>query len=302
MAEEAMEKNVNPMPGETAAGSGGSGGIDWNAVLADFEGEEESALESEEGAEEETTSEEAEEETSTSEQDESEEGEEEGDGGEDEGASEAQSSAEEESAEADAAKESYETRLTPEKIEEKLAEERKKLVAELEKRFAISEEEAEELIAEPQKVLPRFKAQLMVELYENLLRAVHTTVPAIVDSVQQYRSQADEYERAFFERWPELKDEKYQDALLRMATAYRQANPDASPEDFIEEVGAQAMVRFKITPKGGGEERLPEGKRKMRDVEKTPPSRPKGGAQPGKVKRTQVEEFFEEITALDEEG
>lgn len=297
MAEEAMEKNVNPMPGETAAESGGSGGIDWNAVLADFEGERESPPEG--GEEMEAPSEEAEGETSEDEQDEEGEGEEEAEG-EDEASSE--SSAEDESAEADAAEESYETKLTPEKIEEKLAEERKKLVAELEKRFAISEEEAEELIAEPQKVLPRFKAQLMVELYENLLRAVHTTVPAIVDSVQQYRSQADQYERAFFERWPELKDEKYQDALLRMATAYRQANPDASPEDFIEEVGAQAMVRFKITPKGGAEgEKLPEGKRKMRDAEKTPPSRPRGGAKPGQVKRTQVEEFFEEITALDEE-
>ena len=52
----------------------------------------------------------------------------------------------------------------------------------------------------------------------------------------------DEALGAFYNEWPELKDPKLEATIVQIAQSYRQANPNASLEDSIQEVGVSAWL------------------------------------------------------------
>ena len=112
--------------------------------------------------------------------------------------------------------------------------------------FALSDELAAELEDDPAKAVPKLMARLYLDAVENASATVMQLLPQVLERYQQNTSQADKARDDFFTVWDKLDPEEHKDALARIGTAYRTANPQATPEEFIRDVGAATMVALKI--------------------------------------------------------
>lgn len=135
--------------------------------------------------------------------------------------------------------------LTP----EALAKARNDAIQRIAQRFTFTDEERESLREEPEKVLPSLAARLQVETYEMVLAALHSVLPTLIGQAIQGHQVAQTTHSKFLERWPELKDPRYEPVIREVAAQYRKAFPDATPEDAIEDIGRIAMRKLGIKPK-----------------------------------------------------
>jgi len=135
--------------------------------------------------------------------------------------------------------------LTP----EALAKARNDAIQRIAQRFTFTDEERESLREEPEKVLPSLAARLQVETYEMVLAALHSVLPTLIGQAIQGHQVAQTTHSKFLERWPELKDPRYEPVIREVATQYRKAFPNATPEDAIEDIGRIAMRKLGIKPK-----------------------------------------------------
>jgi len=135
--------------------------------------------------------------------------------------------------------------LTP----EALAKARNDAIQRIAQRFTFTDEERESLREEPDKVLPSLAARLQVETYEMVLAALHSVLPTLIGQAIQGHQVAQTTHSKFLERWPELKDPRYEPVIREVAAQYRKAFPNATPEDAIEDIGRIAMRKLGIKPK-----------------------------------------------------
>jgi len=135
--------------------------------------------------------------------------------------------------------------LTP----EALAKARNDAIQRIAQRFTFTDEERESLREEPEKVLPSLAARLQVETYEMVLAALHSVLPTLIGQAIQGHQVAQTTHSKFLERWPELKDPRYEPVIREVAAQYRKAFPNATPEDAIEDIGRIAMRKLGIKPK-----------------------------------------------------
>jgi len=135
--------------------------------------------------------------------------------------------------------------LTPEAI----AKARNEAIQRIAQRFSFTDEEREALREEPDRVLPSLAARLQVETYEMVLAALHSVLPTLIGQAIQGHQVAQTTHSKFLERWPELRDPRYEPVIREVAAQYRKAFPDATPEDAIEDVGRMVMRKLGIKPK-----------------------------------------------------
>lgn len=134
----------------------------------------------------------------------------------------------------------------PKVEEEQLVKERERLSQELERKYAMTEDDGVEFVKAPEKVLPRLFANVHAAALENTVGVVQQILPQLVEGVLQRVSQAATVKRAFDKAWPALADAKYTDKIRRLSDLYRAQNPQASTEQFIQEVGTLAHVTLRI--------------------------------------------------------
>lgn len=131
---------------------------------------------------------------------------------------------------------------------------------------AISDDMVEDFQVDPRKVMSQLAADFALDLQDTFQRQLMQQVPQMIVQTQQRTTAAQKGESEFFGRWPQL--EAHRDTVVRLGQAYRQMNPQATREQFIAEVGAQAMVAHQIPIAGMGgdiEEEIVE------DIPHTPP-------------------------------
>lgn len=109
--------------------------------------------------------------------------------------------------------------------------------------YKITQEVMDELDTQPDIALPKLMAKVYLDAVTATMAQVNANFPRLVNEVLQRNKVGDEREQQFFEAWPDLKGEA--PTVLRIAGAYRQMNPNATTDDFIREVGAQAMVTLR---------------------------------------------------------
>ncbi|MHB0978386.1 MAG: hypothetical protein ACYC1K_03255 [Minisyncoccota bacterium] len=128
------------------------------------------------------------------------------------------------------------------------AKQRESFLTELEQSYAMTEDEGLELLKSPETVLPKLAAQLQLNVMEQVIQQVASMLPQFMDShVGQQKASADN-RKSFFEAWPDLNKPEYEETLTRVALAYRQANPTASKEKTIKEIGAIAAITLGVVP------------------------------------------------------
>jgi hypothetical protein len=117
-------------------------------------------------------------------------------------------------------------------------------VASLQDMYKLDEDTALKVMTEPETVLPQILANLHVTVLDAAVQGVMQQLPRAVQGVLESKQTVDAGKQAFFDKWPQLA--AHEADVLRFGQVYRQLNPEASTEQFIEEVGAQVMVVKRI--------------------------------------------------------
>ncbi len=150
--------------------------------------------------------------------------------------------------------------------------------------YKMSDELIATLDESPQEVLPRLMARVYVDAVEGAVNAIASFLPQAIQQAQVTTQRADADEATFFEAWPDLKSVDDHGVIHKLGVAYRQANPAASAEEFIQQVGAMAMISLKRLPTNE------EGAGNKPVVDPVPRPFPSaaGGSAPRKVGDTEV--------------
>jgi hypothetical protein len=132
--------------------------------------------------------------------------------------------------------------------------------------FVAQRENAEKMLAEHYKLptelaegldpdlaeaLPRMGAKIFMDAVSHTLHQVTQILPQAVQGITAQQTTQHTLEDQFFEKWPGLRE--HADTVVRFGQSYRQLNPHASAEQFMEEVGTAVSVLQRI-PLPNGEQ------------------------------------------------
>ena len=138
--------------------------------------------------------------------------------------------------------------MSPEEYKAKQVEDRAKAVDEMARNYSLSEEEATTFLTDPGAIVPKFRAELFMDVFDATTKALLQAVPALVTQVNLQTKVHNEQEESFYTANPLLDKATHGETVNRYAQAYVQAVPNASPEQVIKDVGIQVMFALGINP------------------------------------------------------
>ena len=121
-------------------------------------------------------------------------------------------------------------------------------------RYKISEDQAERLATEPEKVLPELLGNMAVDVYEAIYNAFTAVAPNVIrQTIHQERS-VRHHNTAFMTANPHIQEALSTNPALgtqvvNIGKFWREANPDATPEEAIVGMGEAITTMLKLTPK-----------------------------------------------------
>lgn len=135
---------------------------------------------------------------------------------------------------------------TPEERDTIIAAAREKALVEVEQQFQLTEDEADDLVTDPNKVLPKMMAKVYLDLFTSVMQGMQQQLPNMITNVVKSTEQGNLKRNAFYDAWPQLNKAEHVETVERIGGAYMQMNPKATQEDFIKEVGAQVWVARRL--------------------------------------------------------
>jgi hypothetical protein len=141
--------------------------------------------------------------------------------------------------------------IAPEPVpptEEQVAEQRRELEGRLETRFAITDEEALQMVTEPGKVFPKLQARMFADMWTHFTQMMREHLPEAIEHNVRTMESRDEKVNSFFTAWPKLSKATHGKAVSQVAKLYSGINPNATEADIIKYVGMQVMMMHNLTP------------------------------------------------------
>lgn len=138
--------------------------------------------------------------------------------------------------------------LSPEELQAKQKEARATTVEALAQHYSLSDEDATTLITDPGAIMPKLRAEMFMDTFDAVMSGVTKAIPGIIQNLQQETSARTEAEDSFYTGNPLLNKAEHAATVNRLASAYLNAVPNATPELMIKEVGVQAMFLLGIDP------------------------------------------------------
>lgn len=135
--------------------------------------------------------------------------------------------------------------LTGEQRAQRLKDLRKAAYDEMERKYALSDEQSEELLQSPGKILPALAAEVQMTTQEVVINEVLRLLPMAVAAELDRRKGADDFWSEFDGEWPDLKGAN-RTQIYQMATTHQQLNPGIDRQRLIREVGGSAMMALRI--------------------------------------------------------
>lgn len=164
---------------------------------------------------------------------------------------------------------------------------------ELETRYALSQEDTDAFISEPDKVVPRLVAGLYLDIYDNVMRSMQAYMPQMVQQITAREAHQRQGEDDFFTAWPKLKE--HRERVAEVGRQYRQLNPTATKEQFIQDVGLHVMIERRIPLEGIGEQAAPPPPPPSATPQNPPHVPPRGPAAPAVPPTQQSKGMFGEL-------
>lgn len=149
--------------------------------------------------------------------------------------------------------------------EEELEQQRQQFLAEIEKSFAISDEDANLIVTEPEKVLPRLAAQVYDRAMRDAAKMIETAfgqVPTMMQQMTAQQQQATEAEQQFLAANPgiEVIERGELETLInQFAPLVMQQNAKASPQEKLKALG-RTIAAVKGVSLGGVTPQVPPKK------------------------------------------
>lgn len=110
--------------------------------------------------------------------------------------------------------------------------------------YQLNQEQAGQMVTDPNAVLPQLAATLHVNILEQSLQAnremIQRMLPDYLGNFLTQREDTTSATEEFFSQWEELRPQK--DRVMQLATVYRQTNPQATKEQFFRDVGMQSWM------------------------------------------------------------
>lgn len=122
---------------------------------------------------------------------------------------------------------------------------RSKLLQEIASRYSLPEDMQQQFITAPGQVLPQLVARVYLDVFDAVMNVVTQQMPNMLSQFMAWR----QAEEAFFQRWPELRDPKYHKAIREVAQALKAAEPNITPEQARERIGATVMAMYGLQPR-----------------------------------------------------
>jgi hypothetical protein len=110
-------------------------------------------------------------------------------------------------------------------------------------RFAVTQEEADALFAEPTKMLPKAMARVYYQAQQSALLAMEQHVPRMVMQLLDQVKSHDELENAFYGQHKALNKQKHHADVVSFAKVLRQTNPQMSQNDLLAMTAAAVMAK-----------------------------------------------------------
>lgn len=116
--------------------------------------------------------------------------------------------------------------------------------------FKLSPEEVEALEANAVEAIPNLLAKGYVKSQYNLMRQLAQVVPAMIQKQTAVMQRVQDSQSRFYDRWKDagIDRVKHGDLVTKYAMVYRQANPQATREQMIEDLGPMVIMAAKIAP------------------------------------------------------
>ena len=111
--------------------------------------------------------------------------------------------------------------------------------------YALSDEEKNALIAEPDKVLPGLAARMHVRMQVQLAQQIAQILPGIIQGQLQQATKVQTLENSFFGTYPELNRPQFRQTVQESLAMIRQVNPQATREEVMRDGAALAAVRLR---------------------------------------------------------
>lgn len=134
-------------------------------------------------------------------------------------------------------------------FQRRYAESRAKALEELASQYSLDEETIAEFETNPGAVLPKLAARIALDTVQTVVATVQQQMPGMLQQYQTRSTAERQFTEKFFDSWPDLKDASALPTVRRVGELYRRQNPNASPDEYIREVGAMAMVSLRRQPK-----------------------------------------------------
>lgn len=176
---------------------------------------------------------------------------------------------------------------------------RMQALAQLQKVYmeGISDDEADNFLSDPRTVMSKLLAQAHLSAVEQSVTLMQHNAPQVVSQLVRQQAAYEREGQAFFNRWPKLAG--HVDQVNKIAMSWRQQNPQASSQDFMENVGplAHALLRIPVED---------EAQPQPAPAESTapPPPPPRAGVQPRRSPKPSnlnpFEQLAEEMLAEDD--
>jgi hypothetical protein len=138
--------------------------------------------------------------------------------------------------------------MSPEEYKKHQHETRAKAVEEMAKNYSLNDEDATMFLTDPGAVVPKFRAELFMDVFDATANAVLRAIPDLIKQVQTQEVAHSQQEDAFYEANPLLDKTKHSEMVNRYANAYVQAVPNTTPEQLVRDVGIQVMFALGIDP------------------------------------------------------
>ena len=119
--------------------------------------------------------------------------------------------------------------------------------------YNLSEEQVQQLDDGDSSIIPKLAARVYMDAVTGAVAHMITYLPQMVNEALAGRDKQQEWSDKFYAANPALNKDAHGAVVDRLGASYRGMYPVATSEEFIRDVGAQAMVALKVLPGGNGE-------------------------------------------------
>lgn len=142
-------------------------------------------------------------------------------------------------------------------------EHRKTFLPKLQEMYKMSDQEIQDFQTNPGEAIPKLAAELHYKVMMALHSSMMEMMPHAIASETKRTEASTKYEKAFYDKFPQLKaavdkDQKAEDTINQAIKAFRVANPKASMDDLIKNVGLLSMLSLGINPLEGMQQVAPQ--------------------------------------------